>query len=185
MEKTHWIIMGGLTVSVLGVGSYFLFFSEKEKTGSKSTWVFGNPKSKNRKMDSDEGLQVTQKEQGASISIPNWDNPYDMAYTEEVKVWISPRQIYQLAPKAAEKLATQLKEAYGGAWYANDDEAAVKTVFAKMLKDKVQVSDLSKAFWNKYQKDMWEYLASFLSSSEMEEYVHQPVKELPNYRAVQ
>lgn len=187
MEKTHWWIMGGLTLTALGIGSYFLFFRKGSQGSQTPAKQNGNNKSNKNSGQAnapEQGIQTTKTGQGVRINIPNWINPYDMAYLEEVKAWLNPQQIYELNPRDAEKLATQLHKAYGGAWYANDDEEAVKVVFSQMLKDKVQVSGLSKAFWKKYQKDMWEYLAGFLSSTEMEEYVHKPVKELPNYRVV-
>lgn len=193
MKKTHWWIMGGFTLTALGIGSYFLFFHQESQTSTKSAKsTKRNDKRTNNQSRktasgvnaSDKGVQTTKAEQGVRINIPNWDNPFDINYLEEVKAWLSPQRIYELNPKDAAQLAKQLHDAYGGAWYINDDEEAIKVVFAQMLKDKVQVAGLSKAFWNKYQKDLWEYLAQFLSPRELEEYVHRPVNELPNYRIV-
>ena len=179
MEKTHWRILGGLALSAFGVGSYFLFIQKKKKEGELTE---RNGKRGSKGNNPERGEQTTKSAKGSRVTIPSWTNPYDISYAKEVKEWISPQRIYELHPDKAKQLATKLKEAYGGAWYSNDDEAAVKEVFSKMLKDKVQVSALSKAFWDKYQKDMWKYLSHFLSPGEMEEYVHQPVNQLPDYR---
>ena len=128
------------------------------------------------------GVETTKEGQGTTVTEPNWDNPFDMNYEKDVKTWVKPKKIFVLKQSYAEQYAKELKDAYGGGWYSDDDEDAVKAVFSKKLKDKVHVANVSRAFWNKYQKDMWEYLANFLSSSEMEENVHKPVRTLPNYR---
>lgn len=187
ISKKGWWIIGSVGVVGLGVGSYFLFFHNKNKPGSDK---YGNLKLKGKGKDAkvsggvEGGVETTKEGQATTVTEPNWDNPYDMNYENDVKSWVKPKKIYVLKKSYADKYAKELKEAYGGAWYNDDNEDAVKAVFSKKLKDKVHVANVSRAFWNNYKKDMWEYLANFLSSSEMEEYVHKPVRRLPNYRIV-
>ena len=65
----------------------------------------------------------------------------------------------------------------------NDNEEAIKDVFGKKLRDKTQIASLSKAYYQLYKKDMWQHLNSFLSQSEMKEYVSNYVQRLPNYQS--
>lgn len=184
ITKTGWWIIGAIGVAGLGVGGYFLFRKDKHSGSDK----YGNLKLKGKGKDAqisggvEGGVETTKEGQGTAVTEPNWDNPYDMNYEQDVKKWVSPKKIYVLKKSYADQYAKELKDAYGGAWYNDDDEDAVKAVFSKKLKDKVHVANVSRAFWNNYKKDMWEYLANFLSSDEMEENVHKPVRALPNYR---
>lgn len=184
ITKTGWWIIGGIGVTGLGVGGYFLWKKKKHPGADK----YGNLKLKGKGKDAnisggmEGGVETTKEGQGTTVTEPNWDNPFDMNYEKDVKTWVKPKKIFVLKQSYAEQYAKELKDAYGGGWYSDDDEDAVKAVFSKKLKDKVHVANVSRAFWNKYQKDMWEYLANFLSSSEMEENVHKPVRTLPNYR---
>ncbi len=73
-------------------------------------------------------------------------------------------------------------KAKGASWYEDDDEDAVGEVFQKLIKDGIQVANMAQKFYWLYKKDLWEYLNSFLSESEMEEYVTNPVRSLPPYR---
>jgi len=77
------------------------------------------------------------------------------------------------------RYAKKIKEAKGS---FNDDEKVIQEIFGKLLKDKVQISQLSKAFWKRYKKDLWKYLTSFLSNSELTQYIRKPIRNLPNYR---
>ena len=52
----------------------------------------------------------------------------------------------------------------------------------RSLQDKTQVASLSRVFYQKYKKDMYQYLKSFLSTGEMKKLVKDPVRRLPNYR---
>ena len=117
------------------------------------------------------------------IREPDWDNPYDRHYKPDVKKWLGPgKTVKVMTDKHARDLAAEIYEAYG---LFNDDESQVEAVF-KNLKDKLQVSQLADAFYQKYKKrDMYAYLKSFLDADEMEKYVHQFVQGLPNYRLSQ
>ena len=159
-------------IAALGVGGYVMWKkrrSASERSHSKNSGIA-------------DGVQTNRAGKATALSTPNWSNPYDMNYKKEVIAWVTPKKIQLLSKVAAQNYAKQLKAAYGGSWYKNDDEQAVHTVFSKKLHDKVAVASVSEAFWKLYKKDMWAYLNNFLSRSEMENHVHKPVRALPNYR---
>lgn len=180
LTNAAWWIIGGVALAGVGTGVYFIVKNRRHPDADK----YGNLllKGKDKGGGIEGGVQTTKEGQADTLTEPNWSNPFDMTYEKDVKEWVSPKKVYGLSKEGGETLAKQLKDAWGGAWYNDDDEDAVKDVFTNRLRDKVQVAALSRAFWNKYKEDMWEYLANFLSSSEMEENVHKPVRSLPNYR---
>lgn len=170
ITKTGWWMIGGTGVAVLSIGTFALL-SRKRKKGvsNKSiTTSIGN------------GVQVTTGNVGTTKQEPNWNSPFDMNYLIDVQKWVAPKGIQVLDEASAKKLAKTIKKAKGT---FNDDEDAVKGVFGKKLRDKTQVASLSKAFYQLYKKDMWQYLNSFLSQSEMKEYVTKYVNRLPNYQS--
>ena len=126
------------------------------------------------------GIQVNTGNQGTTKQEPNWNSPFDMNYLKDVQQWVAPKRIQVLNENVARQYAKIIKNAKGT---FNDDEDAVKDVFGKKLRDKTQVASLSKAFYALYKKDMWQYLNSFLSQSEMKTYVTQYVRRLPNYQS--
>ena len=164
-------MIGGAGVAVLGVSVFFMLSRKRKKNTSRTTISQGS--------DLGKGVQVNQGNVGTTKSEPNWDNPFDMNYVEDVQKWIAPKRIVLLDSNTAKKYAKILKNAKRT---INDDEDAVKDIFSKKLRDKTQVASLSKAFWDSYKMDMWQYLSSFLSQSEMNNYVHRFVKRLPNYQ---
>ena len=175
IPKTVWWIISVAGAIGIGVGGYSIYKRKRPKTDK-----YG------RREDNGAiagGVQ-TSRGSGQALTEPNWSNPYDMNYQNDVQAWIAPKKLRLLTRSEAEGYAKQLKAAKGGAWYKNDDEKAVEGVFAKKLRDKVAVASLSRAFWKLYKKDMWQHLSSFLSRSEMEQYVHGPVRKLPNYRTL-
>ncbi|PHN01129.1 hypothetical protein [Flavilitoribacter nigricans] len=173
MKNTNgqvWIFAGSAAL-VLASGAYLLWWHPKRKTQRNLQDVKGNPAPD----------MTTKPTSTAVVTEPNWQDPFDMQYAKDVLEWVAPRKILALNTEKAKLLAKQIKAAKG-AWYSNDNEQAVASVFAKQLKDKVQVANLSQAFWQLYKTDMWEYLNGFLSSKEMEKYVHEPVRKLADYR---
>ena len=188
MSITHvrWKAIASLGMLItLGIGIYL----HRQRKKIKQTDKYGNLKLKAGGKDKkntggvDGGVLTTTGVLSNTLTEPNWENPYDMGYEKDVKAWVHPYKIYELGKKQGGSYAKELKAAYGGAWYLNDNEGAVQAVFEKII-DKVQVSNLSKAFWNCYQKDLWQYLSNFLTPNEMETYVQSPVKKLPNYRII-
>lgn len=161
-------------IAALGVGGYVMWKKRRSASGRSHSKSFGITG----------GVKTNNAGKATTLSTPNWNNPYDMNYKKEVITWVTPKKIQLLSKVAAQNYAKQLYAAYGGSWYKNDDEQAVKAVFSKKLHDKVAVASISEAFWTLYKKDMWEYLNNFLSRSEMETHVHKPVRTLPNYRII-
>jgi len=164
-------MIGGAGAGVIGIG-VFVALSRKRKQHkaiqTTTTTSIGN------------GVQVTTGNVGTTKQEPNWNSPFDMNYLTDVQKWVAPKGIQILDDTSAKKFAKVVKEAKGT---FNDDEEAVKNVFGKKLRDKSQVASLSKAFYGLYKKDMWQYLNSFLSQSEMKEYVTKYVNRLPNYQS--
>ncbi len=168
MTKTMWWTIGGAGIAGLGVGAYF-FMKHRKKVKGTSFATISNP---------GKPVQVIRGGSATPVVEPNWKNPFDMNYIKDVKKWLGSKRIKELSPGAASTYALQLKKAKGR---FNDDEQAVEHVF-KRLRDKTQVASLSKAFYFNHKKDMWQYLRGFLSDSEMKKLVHDPVRQLPNYR---
>lgn len=167
LSKTTWWMLGGLGVSVISIGGFMLLNRrlKRQKIGQDTT-------------DSLKENSVAIVTSVSTRQIPNWNNPFDMNYTKEVQQWLGAKPIVVLDTTTAKKYAQKIKKAKG---LFNDDEATIKTIFSKNLKDKTNVSNISRAFWELYKKDMWQYLASFLSASELQTYVNKYVRSLPNY----
>ena len=162
-------MIGGAGLGITGIG-VFVMLSRKRKQQQFS---------KNTAAPIGTGVQVTTGDVGTTKQEPNWNSPFDMNYLTDVQKWVAPKRIQILDEASAKKLATSIKNAKGT---FNDDEDAVNDVFGKKLRDKTQVASLSKAFYGLYKKDMWQYLNSFLSQSEMKQYVTRYVNRLPNYQ---
>lgn len=167
MKKQEWIILSSLAL-IATTGAYLIWWKPKRKGKTNSS----NPSNNSPSTPSSNTTIVTE---------PNWEAPFDMNYAKDVAQWVAPKTIRELSPDIALALVKKLKTAKGS-WYSNDNEQAVYDVFAKQLKDKVQVANLSQAFWHLYKTDLWEYLNSFLSKKEMEKNVHEPIRKLGAYR---
>lgn len=168
------------------------------RTGSKILWlaigtvaiggvfIYSHQKAKKKKLSvsKPKPQSIHQSPNGSTVQEPDWGSPFDMNYAKEVIRWLVPRKVLQLAPSSASQLAQKLYKAKGGSWYEDDDEEAVGEVFQKLIKDGIQVANTAQKFYWLYKKDLWEYLNSFLSESEMEEYVTNPVRSLSPYRLV-
>jgi len=178
-KKTWWII-GGISVVGLGIGAYFLFREEPDPDADR----FGNRaiKDKEKTGGLEGGVESNQTGAGVAVVEPDWDNPYNKSYWKDVKEWLAPKSIKLIPYKEAQKLAVKLKKAYGGAWYYDDNEEMVNNLFKNEVADKVAVSEVAYAFHHTYKKDMYDFLATFLDGSELEKYVKQHVRSLPNYR---
>lgn len=177
-RTTTWII-ATLALAGLSAGGYFAWKKWKSPGGG-----YGNNtthQDRGQRPGQDKGVTTATTGKATTLTEPNWHNPFDMGYAEDVKQWVFPKTVIELYPDIASRYALQLKNAKGTAWYKDDDELTVKQVFTS-LKDKVQVANLSAAFYRDHGTDMWRYLSGFLSDSEMEHNVHQPVNKLPKYR---
>ncbi len=160
----RWVI----GIAGLAIGGYFLFKHSKKEAdislGSMSSTA--------------KPVKINQGGRATALVEPNWNASFDMNYVNDVKKWLQGKPIVRLSQLQATKFAKQIKEAKRS---FNDDEEAVAQVF-KRLQDKTQVADLSRVFYVQYKKDLYQYLRSFLSSSEMTDLVKKPVRNLPKYR---
>jgi len=163
ISKTYLIIGGSILALSIGAIIYF----KRKKTKITSSFDLGN---------SSGGVSTTPI--GNTITEPNWKQPFDQNYKQEVETYMK-KQVKVLDAMTALRYAKKIKEAKGS---FNDDEKVIQEIFGKLLKDKVQISQLSKAFWKRYKKDLWKYLTSFLSNSELTQYIRKPIRNLPNYR---
>ncbi|MEO9870351.1 MAG: hypothetical protein ABJQ69_03550 [Ekhidna sp.] len=180
---THWLIIGGVTLAGGGAAAYFFWYRKRNQSDKYGNQILGG-KSQGRNTSGglSGGIRITSATKGRAVSEPNWDNSFDMNFATEVKNYLAPKRVYELPDAKAKQFAQQIYKAKGKGIFSNDNEEAVKAVFEKRLQDKVQVANLSRAFWHLYKKDMWVYLKGFLSSSELSNYVKKPVRKLPNYR---
>jgi hypothetical protein len=168
LTKTGWWVIGGASLGLLTLGVFKMLSKTKQNVSI--------PQIKHQERLG-AGLKL-QPQIARLKQEPNWNSPFDMNYSNEVQQWVAPQRISLLDHAKAKALAKRIKTAKG---VFNDDEQAVKTVFSKQLRDKTQVSQVSKAFYHTYKKDLWQYLNSFLSAKEMQLYVMKPVQGLPNY----
>lgn len=164
-------MIGGAGIGVIGIGVFITLSRKRTKQTSPQSKIAATIGS---------GVQVTTGNVGTTKQEPNWNSPFDMNYLTDVQKWVAPKSIRVLDDSTAKRLAKIIKDAKGT---FNDDEDAIKDIFSKKLRDKTQVASLSKAFYELYKKDMWQYLNSFLSQSEMKNYVSIYVKRLPNYQS--
>ena len=171
ITKTGWWMIGGATMAAVTVGVFVTLSRKRKKEKQTSQQTIGK--------DIGSGIQVSTGNQATIKREPNWNKPFDMNYLTDVQRWIAPRKIKILDEGTAQSFAKKLKNAKGT---FNDDEDVVKEIFSKRLRDKTQVASLSKAYWKLYKQDLWKHLSSFLSASEMKQYVHNPVRQLPNYQ---
>ncbi len=166
LSKTTWWMIGGAGTAFLSIGT-FLYFNKKVTQTQKSSAGFSSKPI------------VLGTTQGANtLQVPNWSACFDMNYTKEVQQWLSPKSILILDIQTAKEYAKIIKNAKGT---FNDNEGAVRVIFSKRIRDKTQVSEMSKAFWRLYKIDMWQYLKSFLSQRELAENVTQFIRQIPNY----
>ena len=171
--KMMLLILGGTAVA--GGTVYWLFF-RKEKSDQYGNTFFGKKKGALKG-----GVVLTETAEKEGVTQPNWNNPFDMNYKTIVERWVHPKQVRALAETQTVAFAKKVYGAKGGFW-GDDKEEVIALIFGKQLQDKVQVAQLSAAFWALYQKDMWEFLRGFLSDKELENLVHKPVRLLPKYR---
>ena len=177
MTRSSWIIIGGVALVTVGTGLYFFVLRKKDGASDK----YGNLTLKATDKQATGGLGggVQTSKENVSKVEPNWENPFDVSYSEDVRKWLPTKSIILLKSQPAKDAAKQIYDAKG---ILNDDEESVRDVFKNKVRDKVQVSNVSQAFYTQYKKDLYDYLRSFLSESEMEQYVWSVVRNLPNYR---
>ena len=106
-------------------------------------------------------------------------NAFDVHYLDKVLQRVS-GQVLALKASTATYYANQIKNAFG-AWYqGGDDEDKVYSVFRK-LKDKVQVSQVAKAYQEDESKNLIDVLKYRFGKDEIK-IVLDIVNSKPNYR---
>lgn len=163
-QNTWWIIGGVSTALIISAGFYIRYKGKQKKLANATDTLKGQ----------------TASTTSNTKTEPNWNKPFDMNYLNDVMRWTTPERIRILDDATAKQYARVIKNAKG---FFNDNEKAIETIFSKKLQDKTQVASLSKAFYNldNQKQDLWQYMASFLSSKELQRYVHSHVRKLPNY----
>lgn len=92
----------------------------------------------------------------------------------------STKQVVVLKNQVATSIAKEIYSAWGSWYQGGDDEAKVYGVFRK-LKDKIQVSQVAKAYQSAYGENLIDVLKNRFSTTEINQ-VLQIIKHLPNYR---
>ena len=90
------------------------------------------------------------------------------------------REVLVLKTSTASRYADQIHKAWGSWYEGGDDEEKVYGVFRK-LKDKVQVSQVAKAYQETFSKNLIDTLKDRFDKSEIT-IVLNIIKALPNYR---
>ena len=163
-EKIFWLFLGAASIG--GVIIYSIHHRNKKQLSRREN----KPKS----------LGWTGN--ATTVNEPDWGSPFDMNFSQEVKRWLSPKRVIEPDAQNSARYAAKLFAAKGGSWYEDDDESTVNEVFSRLVKDGIEVAEVSRKFYWLYKQDLWEYLNSFLSESEMEQYVSTPVRSLAPYR---
>lgn len=162
---THWYLAGGMVLIGGGIVAWYVT-SHKE--------VLPHPAAS--------GNGTNSKPGSTTITEPNWNDPFNIKLESQAKKFLAPRKIMTLSPQVATMLAEKIYNARGQWFFSDDDEDAIGDVFSRILKDKIQVSIVAAAFRRRYAQDLEPFLSGFLSKSEMQQYVHNPIQQLPGYR---
>ena len=92
-----------------------------------------------------------------------------------------PERVVVLKQSSAIRYANTIRSAFKP-WYQNDDEEKIYNVF-RNLKDKVQVSQVSKAYQSEHGESLKDSLKNRFSKSEIK-IVLQIISKLPKYRTL-
>ena len=106
-------------------------------------------------------------------------NAFDIHYLNKVLQAVN-REVLVLKTSTASRYADQIHKAWGSWYEGGDDEEKVYGAFRK-LKDKVQVSQVAKAYQETYSKNLIDTLKDRFDKSEIT-IVLNIIKALPNYR---
>lgn len=109
----------------------------------------------------------------------NAQNAFDIYYLNKVLQQVS-QEVLVLKTSTASRYADQIHKAWGNWYQGGDDEEQVYGVF-RQLKDKVQVSQVAKAYQETYSKNLIDTLKDRFDKQEIT-IVLNIVKALPNYR---
>lgn len=106
-------------------------------------------------------------------------NAFDIHFLNKVLQAVN-SEVLVLKTSTASRYADQIHKAWGSWYQGGDDEEEVYGVFRKM-KDKVQVSQVAKAYQETYSKNLIDTLKDRFDKEEIT-IVLNIVKALPNYR---
>ena len=106
-------------------------------------------------------------------------NAFDIHFLNKVLQTVN-REVLVLKTSTASRYADQIHKAWGSWYQGGDDEEQVYGVFRKM-KDKVQVSQVAKAYQETYSKNLIDTLKDRFDKEEIT-IVLNIVKALTNYR---
>jgi hypothetical protein len=106
-------------------------------------------------------------------------NAFDIHFLNKVLQTVN-REVLVLKTSTTSRYADQIHKSWGSWYQGGDDEEQVYGVFRKM-KDKVQVSQVAKAYQETYSKNLIDTLKDRFDKEEIT-IVLNIVKALPNYR---
>ena len=160
MSMTYKII--GASVGTLFIGT--TFFSMKKRS---------------RDLRTSKLLTAIQAQIQPISSGLTSQNAFDIHFLNKVLQTVN-REVLVLKTSTASRYADQIHKAWGSWYQGGDDEEQVYGVFRKM-KDKVQVSQVAKAYQETYSKNLIDTLKDCFDKEEIT-IVLNIVKALPNYR---
>lgn len=120
---------------------------------------------------------ISSKLQSSSDSLSS-ENAFDIHYLSKV-IQQTDKSVIVLQKSAALEYVDQIHSAFKP-WYLNDDEEQIYSVF-RSLKDKVQVSQIAKAYQESYSENLIDVFKERLSTSEIN-IIMGIVSHLPSYR---
>lgn len=160
-SATIYKITGG-SISVLLLGSTFISLRQR-----------------NRDKKTSEILKRIKMKLATTATNLDGENAFDIYYLTKVLQNVN-GQVIAMSESAATTAAKQIHKAWG-AWYTGgDDEDAVYAVF-RNLKDKVQVSQVAKAYSATYSKNLIDTIKERLSEDEIK-VILSIIGKIPNYR---
>ncbi|MCH3884531.1 hypothetical protein [Tenacibaculum aquimarinum] len=160
MSMTYKII--GASVGTLFIGTTFLSLRKR-----------------NRDIRTSKLMTAIQAQIQPITSGLNSQNAFDIHFLNKVLQSVN-REVLVLKTSTASRYADQIHKAWGSWYQGGDDEEQVYGVF-RQLKDKVQVSQVAKAYQETYSKNLIDTLKDRFDKQEIT-IVLNIVKALPNYR---
>jgi len=160
MSMTYKII--GASAGTLFIGTTFLSLRKR-----------------NRDIRTSKLMTAIQAQIQPITSGLNSQNAFDIHFLNKVLQNVN-REVLVLKTSTASRYADQIHKAWGSWYQGGDDEEQVYGVF-RQLKDKVQVSQVAKAYQETYSKNLIDTLKDRFDKQEIT-IVLNIVKALPNYR---
>lgn len=162
MKTTLAYKIAGAGVATLLAGSTYLYIWQKNRDKRTSTLL----------------VEIQTKLRPASNGL-SAENALDIHYLSKVLQSIN-KEVLVLKAGTAAKYADQIHKSWGSWYQGGDDEAKVYGVFRKM-KDKVQVSQVAKAYQDNHSGNLIDVLKDRFDNREIK-IVLNIIQALPNYR---